>query len=131
MAHFAELDVFCNVIRVIVVDDNNLKDSDGIQKEKIGKKFLNDMFGGTWVQTSYNTRGNVHTKGGTPFRKNFASIGGKYDVTRDAFIPSAFSAYPSWKLNETTCQYEPPEPVPNDGKKYRWDEPTTSWKEIA
>tara|TARA_R110000744_G_scaffold70326_1_gene142367 strand:- start:33 stop:428 length:396 start_codon:yes stop_codon:yes gene_type:complete len=131
MAHFAELDVFCNVVRVIVVNDDDLKDSDNIEKEKIGQKFLNDMLGGTWVQTSFNTRANLHKEGGTPFRKNFASVGGKYDVTRDAFLPTSFSVYPSWTLNETTCQYDPPTPKPDDGKYYNWNEATTNWVEVV
>ena len=131
MAHFAELDVFCNVVRVIVVNDDDLKDSDNIEKEKIGQKFLHTMLGGTWVQTSFNTRANLHKKGGTPFRKNFASVGGKYDVTRDAFLPTSFSVYPSWTLNETTCQYDPPTPKPDDGKYYNWNEATTNWVEVV
>ena len=73
-----------------------------------------------WVQTSYNTLGGKHNLGGTPLRKNYAGTGFTYDITRDAFIPP--QDFPSWKLNETTCLWDPPIPRPTDGKLYRWDE---------
>ena len=63
------------------------------------------------------------------FRKNYASIGGTYDAGRDAFIP--VHTYPSWILNEETCQYEPPTPHPEDGKVYQWNENTTTWDELT
>ena len=37
----------------------------------------------------------------------------------------------SWTFNEDTCQYDPPTPRPTDGKRYRWDEATTTWVEIT
>ena len=84
---------------------------------------------GEWVQTSYNTRGGVHTQGGTPLRKNYAGIGFSYDAQRDAFIPP--QPYPSWVLNEDTCLWDAPTPMPTDGKRYEWDETTTSWIEFT
>jgi hypothetical protein len=81
----------------------------------------------SWVQTSYNTYGGVHALGNTPLRKNYAGIGFTYNHLRDAFIPP--KPYASWKLNETTCLWEPPIQYPNDGKDYVWDEITTSWVE--
>jgi len=129
MAHFAELDVFYNVVRVVVVGDSDTADENGVEQEKLGKKFLHDMFGGTWIQTSFNTRGGQHQLGGTPFRKNYAGIGNKYDITRDAFISSGFATFPSWTLNEDTCQWEAPVAHPDDGKIYDWDEATTNWTE--
>jgi hypothetical protein len=83
---------------------------------------------GTWIQTSYNTRGGIHKLGGTPLRKNFAGVGYTYDKSRDAFIPPR--PFNSWSLNETTCQWEPPVAHPNDGKRYEWNEATTNWVEI-
>jgi hypothetical protein len=83
----------------------------------------------SWVQTSYNTYGGVHALGGTPLRKNYAGIGFTYNHLRDAFIPP--KPYASWKLNETTCLWEPPIEQPNDGKRYVWDEITTSWIEMT
>ena len=83
---------------------------------------------GTWVQTSYNTRGGVHTLGGTPLRKNYAGIEHTYDATRDAFY--APQPYPSWVLNEDSGNWEAPTAYPNDGKLYSWNEVTTSWDEV-
>ena len=76
-------------------------------------------------QTSYNTRGGVHILGGTPFRKNHAGKGWKYDETRDAFIPP--KPYPSWSLNETTCLWDPPVDRPTDGQRYTWNETNQTW----
>jgi len=123
MAHFAELDVFLKVIRVLVVDDKDTKDPEGNENEEIGAKYLNDGLGGTWVRTSYNTQMNVHELGGTPFRKNYAGVGFTYDVERDAFIPP--SPFPSWTLDEATCSWEAPTPRP-DGD-YIWNEETQAW----
>jgi hypothetical protein len=83
-----------------------------------------------WVQTSYNTVGGVHTQGGTPLRKNYAGIGYTYDSGRDAFIPP--KPYASWLLNESTCQWDAPTAMPvEEGKMFKWDEPTTSWIEVV
>ena len=80
---------------------------------------------GDWVQTSYNTQGGVHRLGGTPLRKNYAGIGFTYDSKRDVFIPP--QPYASWIMNETTCLWEAPTPMPDDGSAYTWNESTTSW----
>jgi hypothetical protein len=98
MAHFAEVDQFNRVLRVIVVDNKDTSDASGVEKEHIGAAFCERLFGGTWKQTSYN--GN--------FRKNYAGIGYTYDAARDAFIPPRPG--PEWTLNETTCQWENPNP---------------------
>jgi len=82
-----------------------------------------------WRQTSYNTKGGVHALGGTPFRKNYAGIGFSYDEQRNAFIPP--KPFASWLLNESTCLWDAPTPMPTDGKMYRWDEPTLSWVEVT
>jgi len=84
-----------------------------------------DTSPGTWIQTSYNTRGGVHTLGGTPLRKNFAGIGYTYDAEKDAFI--APKPFPSWVLDEETCVWNAPVSRPDDGEKYKWNESTTSW----
>lgn len=80
---------------------------------------------GTWIQTSYNTRGGVHIQDGTPLRKNYAGVGYTYDSTRDAFIPP--QPYNSWTLNETSCLWEPPTAYPDDGNQYTWNEDTQTW----
>ena len=88
-----------------------------------------DSSPGEWIQTSYNTYGGQHSNGGTPLRKNYAGIGYSYDRTKDAFIPP--KPYPSWVLNEETCLWGAPTPMPTDDKFYEWDETTTSWKEVT
>ena len=83
-----------------------------------------------WIQTSYNTQGGVHTQGGTPLRKNYAGIGYTYDSVRDAFY--APQPYPSWTLNEDTCRWDAPTPMPvEEDKIFTWDEATTSWIEFV
>lgn len=121
MAHFAELDEHDKVLRVIVVADADTSDGNGTEIESIGVAFCQRLFGaGTrWAKTSYN--GNI--------RKNYAGIGYAYDSTRDAFIPP--QPFPSWLLDEATCQWQPPTPAPADGKLYDWDEATTSWVEVT
>jgi len=116
MAHFAKLDENSIVTQVVVVHN------DVATSESAGAIFLNNMYGtsDTWKQTSYNTFGNQHTKGGTPFRKNFAGIGFTYDASNDAFI--APKPYNSWTLNNTTYLWEAPITRPDDGQPYVWDE---------
>ena len=121
MAHWAEIDSDNIVTRVLVVADDK-EDGQTFLAEDLG-------LGGTWKKTSYNTVGGVHTNGGTPYRKNFAGIGYKFDAAKDAFIPA--KPFTSWTLNETTCLWEAPTPMPTDDKRYVWDEPTTSWKEVT
>jgi hypothetical protein len=88
-----------------------------------------DSSPGEWLQTSYNTHGGQHSNGGTPLRKNYAGIGYSYDRTKDAFIPP--KPFASWVLNDTTCLWDAPTPMPTDDKVYEWDETTTSWKEVT
>jgi hypothetical protein len=98
MAHWAEIDETNKVLRVLVGDNNDPAGDEGYQ-------WLIDNLGGTWIKTSYNTRGGVHTEGGTPLRKNYAGIGSIYDPIRDAFI-SPKPVTGNWVLNEDTCQWE-------------------------
>lgn len=116
MAHFAQLNAKNVVERVLVINDNDAT------TEEEGVTFIHGLVGSneTWKQTSYNTRGGVHINGGTPFRKNYACIGYKYDADKDAFIPP--QPYDSWTLNETSCLWEPPIAKPDDGNQYYWDE---------
>lgn len=116
MSHFAKVEEGV-VVQVIVAEQdfiNTLPDKD------------------SWVQTSYNTRGGIHytpdsdkPDEGEPLRKNFAGVGFTYDLGRDAFIP--VKPYPSWALNESTCLWDAPTPMPQDGLGYSWDEDTLSW----
>jgi hypothetical protein len=97
-----------------------------------------DSSPGAWIQTSYNTRGNVHymPDSNTPsadqskaLRGNYAGVGYSYDAQADIFVPP--QPYPSWVLSPHTALWEAPVPYPTDGKVYEWDEATTSWKELV
>ena len=79
-----------------------------------------------WIQTSYNTYGNQHPEN-RPLRGNFAGIGYTYDAVNDVFIPP--QPFPSWLLTSSWL-WEAPTPMPTDGKRYGWDEATTSWVEV-
>ena len=120
MSHFAEIDEN-NIVTRVLVGNNEHPDE--------GHQWFVDNLGGTWVKTSYNTRGGVHTLGGTPLRKNYAGIGYTYDETRDAFIPP--KPYDSWVLDEETCLWEAPVAMPDDGEPYAWNEETQSWDLIS
>lgn len=119
MAHFAEIGLNNTVLRVIVVHNNDCLDENGQESEAKGAEFCRNLLGGTWIQTSYN--GNI--------RKNYAGAGFTYDSQRDAFIPP--QPYASWVLDEATCLWNPPIAFPEDGKRYTWDEATTSWIEVT
>ena len=97
MASFAELDATNTVIRVLVVaNEVTHATPDGTEDEMLGKAFLSDLLGGTWVQTSYN--GNR--------RKRYAGPGYAYDVDRDEFVP------PGWSLIDGVWTAPPVEPLP-------------------
>ena len=122
MAHFAKIGKG-NIVEKVVVVHNNVATT-----EQAGVDFLNNLYKSRdiWKQTSYNTRGGVHKLGGTPFRKNFANTGYKYDQTRDAFIPP--KPFNSWVLNEDTCLWNAPVVKPNDGQDYIWNETIQNWE---
>jgi hypothetical protein len=110
MAHFAKV-VDGIVTEVLVIEQ------DVIDTGAFGDPAL-------WVQTSYNTHGGQHSEG-RPLRKNYAGVGYTYDAKRDAFIsPQPFS---SWTLNEDSCLWVSPVPMPDDGKVYYWDEETQAY----
>jgi hypothetical protein len=114
MAHFAKIDKN-NVITEVIVVNNNEITVDGKESEQRGIEFCNALFGGTWIQTSYN--GN--------FRKNYAGIGYTYDPARNAFIPP--QPFASWTLNEETCRWQAPVTPPDDGDLYYWSEDDKNW----
>lgn len=110
MAHYAELDETNVVLRVVVV--NNAYEA----TEADGIAWCHAFFGGgTWVKTSYN--GNI--------RKNYAGPGFTFDAARDAFIP--IKPFASWVLDEETCTWTAPVPIPDESGNWRWDEGSMSW----
>jgi hypothetical protein len=120
MAHFAKVNN--GIVEQVIVAEPEFFDT-----------FV-DSSPGQWIQTSYNTYGGQHPEG-RPLRKNYAGIGFTYDAQRDAFIPP--KPYASWELNEETCLWDPPTPLPEDAgtgeppKIYLWDEITTSWVDVT
>jgi hypothetical protein len=120
MAYFAKIGLNSKVIEVIKVNNEVLRDSNGVEQESIGIDFLTKLTGwAIWKQTSYNSN----------IRKNYAGKGYIYDEDRDAFyLPKP---YPSWILNENTCQWEAPVAIPTDQLEsdqwYEWNEENNSW----
>lgn len=116
MGHFAKVEND-TVINVIIAEQdfiNTLPDSN------------------TWIQTSYNTYGNIHydpdtrlPDGKPALRGNYAVIGGTYDKANDVFYSK--KPYPSWTLNKNTWLWEAPVSYPTDGKSYIWNENDLTW----
>ncbi len=120
MAHFAEVDKNNIVIRVVVVDDNTIRNSENREDEALGRANLEAQLGGTWIQTSYNGK----------IRKHFAGKGMLWDEGRNAFYGQ--QPFKSWTLNEDTLKWEPPTPLPEDaalGRAYEWNEKKKQWEE--
>lgn len=117
MAHFAELNENNEVLRVIVVDNENLLDDNGNESEQKGLEFISTIFEGRFIQTSRNCN----------FRKQFAGVGSIYDEQRDAFITK--QPHPSWILDEETCLWVAPIERP-EGHGFIWNEEDKSWKQV-
>ena len=120
MAHYAFLDENNIVTEVIVGKDEG---EDGIDWEV----WYGDFRGQVCKRTSYNTIGNVHSNGGTPFRGNYAGIGYTYQADIDAFVPP--KPYASWILDANVV-WQSPVARPTDGKMYSWNEETQTWVEV-
>jgi hypothetical protein len=132
MAHWAKIDEN-NIVENVVVTKNSDDDE--------GAYFVNNVLGGTWVKTSINTIGGVHYSDvldddgnrttsldqSKSLRFNYAGIGFTYDSARDAFIPP--TPYPSWVLDEGTCQWVAPIAMPEGA--HTWDEEAGDWVEVV
>ena len=115
MAHFAQ--IINNVVTNVVVVHNNELLVDGVEVESKGAEFCTNLFGGTWIQTSFNGL----------IRKQFAGIGFTYDSNADVFItPKPFE---SWTL-DSNHDWQPPTPKPSTGGPYRWSEEELEWVAI-
>jgi hypothetical protein len=128
MSHFAKLNSNNEVISVLVGKDED----DGKEAELLART------GDVYRQTSYNTRGGIHYDPATgepsadqskAFRKNYAGLGYIYDEQRDAFIPP--KPYPSWILDESTCNWNPPVPRPATGGEWQWSEDENDWLQLS
>ena len=119
MAYFAKLDENNVVTQVISIANSDTADASGVEKEYIGAAFCERLFGGTWKQTSYNNN----------IRKNYAGIGFTYHEDIDAFVST--KPFASWVLNQETAKWQAPVAMPDDGKKYEWNEDSQSWIQDA
>ena len=121
MSHFAH--ITNGIVDQVIVAEQDFIDSGAVGPAS------------DWIQTSYNTRGNVHygqdgqPDGGVALRGNYAGVGYHYDAQADIFY--APQPYASWQLNPATALWEAPTPMPTDGKPYAWNEATTSWVEVV
>jgi len=118
MSHFAKVEN--KIVTEVIVAEQDFIDSGAVGDPSL------------WVQTSYNTYGNIHyapnsnvPDGGTPLRANYAGVGFIYDSVNDVFY--APQPYLSWTLNTNTWLWEAPVAEPTDGHAYKWDEKTLSW----
>lgn len=118
MAHFAKIEN--GIVTQLIVAEQDFIDSGAVGDAN------------QWVQTSINTRNGIHytpnsniPDGGIALRGNYAVIGSVYDVENDVFyLPQP---YPSWSLNKTTWSWDPPVPMPINGKRIYWDEEIKNW----
>ena len=120
MAHYAFLNAD-GVVTEVITGINETELIEGLLPET----WYGNFRGQVCKRTSYNTLGGVHINGGTPYRKNYAGIGYAYDTARNAFI--APKPYSSWVLDEATCLWGAPVPMPSEGGPWQWNEATLSW----
>lgn len=124
MSYFAKV-LDGKVIDVISADDNFFQ------------TFV-DTSPGSYIQTSYNTRGGIHYEpnSNTPspdqskaLRANYAGVGYSYDHVNDVFY--APQPYPSWTISAPTWLWQPPVPYPSGGGTWVWDETIKNWVEVG
>ena len=142
MAHFAKLGANGKVISVLTLDNKDMLNADGVEDETVGQQYLelhNNWPAQMWIQTSYNTSGNKHKLGGTPFRGNYAGIGYEWDEDNNIFWPK--KPYASWVKDTATAQWKSPigdapaltaeQTSQNEAKThdwyYAWNEEGQSW----
>jgi hypothetical protein len=113
MAHYAFLDTN-NIVTEVITGANETELIEGLDPET----WYGNFKGQTCKRTSYNNN----------YRKNYAGVGFYFDESRDAFI--APKTLPSWVLNEDTCCWEAPTPMPTDGQMYRWVEDDLNWQVV-
>jgi len=130
MSHFAQ--VVNGIVTYVIVAEQDVIDR--LTAENAVTSSTHAIHSGTWIQTSINTRGNVHytpyhphiPDGGTALRGNYAAVGYIYDSENDVFYPP--QPYAGWMISSATnWLWEPPVPHPDDGFVYKWDNSTTNW----
>ena len=121
MAHYAFLDEN-NIVTEVIVGKN--EGEDGVDWEV----WYGEFRGQVCKRTSYNTIGNVHKNGGTPYRGNYAGIGYTYREDIDAFVPP--KPFSSWKLDANVV-WQPPIAYPLDENIYSWNETNQAWEVVS
>jgi hypothetical protein len=120
MAHFAELNDNNEIVRTIVISNDDILDENGQESEERGVALAQRFTGSSarWIQVSYNGS----------FRRQYPkSPGYVYDPNLDVLIEP--SPYPSWVLDENAYWQAPiPKPVEDDPEyRWYWDEETVAW----
>jgi hypothetical protein len=112
MAHYAFLDNN-NVVTEVITGIDETELIEGLDPET----WYGNFRGQVCKRTSYN--GNI--------RGRYAGIGYTYDPVVDIFVtPQPFV---SWTLDEN-YDWQPPTPMPTDGKIYSWNEEELEWVAI-
>jgi|TARA_R110000744_G_scaffold87497_1_gene170780 hypothetical protein len=137
MAHFAKISETNKVLQVLTLNNSDMLNVDKVEDESVGQQYLethNNWPSHMWIQTSYNTSGNQHKLGGTPFRGNYAGIGYEWDEDNNIFFPE--KPYASWVKHLATASWKSPiGDAPDDltdeekaaGTHYVWNETGQSW----
>ena len=137
MAHFAKISETNEVLTVVVVDNSDMLNADGVDDETVGQQYLeqlNNWPAQMWIQTSYNTSRGVHRDGGTALRGNYAGIGYTWDEDNNIFYGK--KPFASWVLNTTDAQWhspigDAPDDLTDEEKaartRYVWNEVGQSW----
>ena len=124
MAHFAELNSSNEVLRVVVISNDDVA-ANGGDEHADAETFVATIVpygtgGAAWKQTSYNNN----------FRKQYASQGDTYDATKNKFIsPQPFA---SWSLDSSDNWVSPVTyPTVTDISStfvvITWDEDNLQW----
>jgi hypothetical protein len=141
MAHFAKINDNNEVLSVFYIDDEKIKNNEGVETEFIGQQYLethNNWPAEKWIKTSYNTKHNIHQNNKTPFRGNYAGIGYIWDSKNNMFFGE--KPFPSWVKNISTASWEAPIAKPDLTSEqesqniaqthtwtHEWDENNQSW----
>ena len=139
MAHFAKISEDNEVLTVVVLNDSNMLNAEGVEDEETGKQYLetnNNWPKHLWIQTSYNTFKNQHTHGGTALRGNYAGTGNTWDEANNIFWPEKTNA--SWVKHLPTASWKSPigdaptltaeqEADTENDYVYKWNESGQSW----
>jgi len=132
MAHFAKISENNIVLQVLIVNDKDILDKNNQESESIGQQYLqqhNNWPSHLWIQTSYNTRYNIHLLGKTPFRGNYAGIGYTWDTNNQIFLPP--KPYISWILNLEKAMWKSPigdaPDIDRGSTYYEWNENNKTW----